>query len=155
MKSLITIVFIPFLIISAKAQNIHPMHIAMVSVIFEDPAKAFAYNTDTLGFEEVMYQPENYIAIGKSPSAKDGPMVLLEPTEPAGLEIAKNYKKEIYTPGTPVMSFGTKDIYQTTAELKKKSVRLKKDNVKTDWGHTDVFDDSNGNYIQLIQMNDP
>lgn len=47
-------------------QNNHPMKIAMVSVFVEDPVKAFKYYTEVLGFEEVMYSPENYIVIVKS-----------------------------------------------------------------------------------------
>ncbi len=65
-----------------------------------------------------MYSPENYIAIVKSPLESDGTILLLEPTEPGGLEIAKEYKQELYELGIPVISFS-----------------------------------SNGNYIQLIQLN--
>ena len=129
------------------------MHIAMVSVFVEDPTKAFEYYTETLGFEEVMYQPEAYIAIVKSAMAEDGPMLLLEPTEPGGLEIAKKYKKELYDMGIPVMSFGAEDIYKTAEELKAKGVVFKKEVTQTEWGYDAVFDDGNGNYLQLIQMN--
>lgn len=134
-------------------QNQHPMKVAMVSIFIEDPSEAFKHYTDVLGFEEVMYSPENHLAIVKSPLDKNGVTILLEPTEPGGLEIARKYKQELYTLGIPVITFSSDDILKTTDELKKKGVRFKKDPVKTDYGYEAVFDDSNGNYIQLIQMN--
>ncbi|PKQ64060.1 hypothetical protein BZG01_15245 [Labilibaculum manganireducens] len=130
------------------------MKIAMVSVFVEDPVKAFKYYTEVLGFVEVMYSPENYLAIVKSPMEGNGTTLLLEPTEPDGIEIAKQYKKKLYEMGIPVISFSATDIYETAAELKKKGVRFKKDPVKTDYGCEAIFDDSNGNYIQLFQLNE-
>jgi len=134
-------------------QNKYPMKIAMVSVFVEDPVKAFQYYTEVLGFEEVMYSPENYIAIVKSPLDTNGTSLLLEPTEPGGIEVAKKYKQELYSLGLPVISFSSDDILETVNELKKKGVIFKKDPVKTDYGYEAIFDDSNGNYIQLIQLN--
>jgi predicted enzyme related to lactoylglutathione lyase len=133
-------------------QNEHPMRISMVSVFVEDPVKAFKYYTEVLGFEEVMYSPENYLAIVKSPLDSNGIFLLLEPTEPGGIEIAKEYKQELYSLGIPVITFSSNDILKTVDELKKKGVNFKKDPVKTDYGYEAIFDDSNGNYIQLIQL---
>lgn len=134
-------------------QNKHPMKIAMVSVFVEDPAKAFKYYTETLGFEEVMFSPENYLAIVKSPLDGHETYLLLEPTEPGGIEIAKEYKQKLYELGVPVISFGSDDIQKTVDELKEKGVSFKKDLEKTDYGYEAIFDDANGNYIQLIQLN--
>lgn len=133
-------------------QTKNSMKIAMVSVFVEDPVKAFKFYTEVLGFEEVMYSPENYLAIVKSPLDSLGVSLLLEPTEPGGLEIAKTYKKEIYALGLPVIIFSTAAIHETVDELKQKGVIFKKEVTKTDYGYEAVFDDSNGNYIQLIQM---
>jgi predicted enzyme related to lactoylglutathione lyase len=99
-----------------------------------------------------MYSPEDYIAIVKSPLEGSGTYILLEPTEPGGIEIAKEFKKTIYDMGMPVISFSSDDIHLTVKELKEKGVVFKKDPVKTDFGYEAVFDDSNGNYIQLIQL---
>tara|TARA_R110001583_G_scaffold63217_1_gene185254 strand:- start:1704 stop:2117 length:414 start_codon:yes stop_codon:yes gene_type:complete len=134
-------------------QNKHPMKIAMVSVFVEDPVKAFKYYTKVLGFEEVMYSPENYLAIVKSPLDTNGVSLLLEPLEPGGLEIAKKYKHELYKIGMPVISFSAVDIQKTFEELKAKGVKFKKEPTKTDYGFEAVFDDDNGNYIQLYQLN--
>lgn len=134
------------------AQNKHPMKIGMVSVFVADPAKAFKYYTEVLGFAEVMFQPEHYIAIVKSPLDGNGTSILLEPTEPGGIEICRKYKKELYEMGMPVITFSANDIEKTAAELKEKGVVFKKDPTKTEWGYEAVFDDDNGNYIQLIQV---
>ena len=152
MKIFLTLVTLILISFNTMGQNEHPMRISMVSVFVEDPVKAFKYYTEVLGFEEVMYSPENYIAIVKSPLDRDGTILLLEPTEPGGIEIAKEYKKQLYSMGIPVISFGADDILKTADELKKKGVVFKKDPVKTDYGYEAIFDDANGNYIQLIQL---
>jgi catechol 2,3-dioxygenase-like lactoylglutathione lyase family enzyme len=135
------------------AQNKHPMQVAMVSIFVEDPSKAFDYYTNVLGFEEVMFSPENYIAIVKSPLGEEATNILLEPTEPNGIQVAIDYKKKLYEMGIPVISFSAKDIHATAEELKQKGVKFQKDPVKTDYGYEAVFDDDNGNYIQLLQLN--
>jgi catechol 2,3-dioxygenase-like lactoylglutathione lyase family enzyme len=144
-----------FLIISTSnimAQNKHPMQVAMVSILVDDPVKAFEYYTQTLGFEEVMYSPENYIAIIKSPLGDGETNILLEPTGPNGIQVAIDFKKKIYEMGLPIITFKSPDIFKTVEELKDKGVAFKKDPVKTDYGFEAVFDDDNGNYIQLIQL---
>ncbi|APG61384.1 hypothetical protein LPB144_05420 [Christiangramia salexigens] len=129
------------------------MKIAMVSVLVKDPVKAFKYYTEVLGFEEYMYSPENYIAIVKSPLDGDGTTILLEPIGPGGIEIASKFKHEIYDMGMPVITFSAPDIQKTYEELKAKGVKFKKEPTKTDYGYEAVFDDDNGNYIQLIEWN--
>ena len=100
-----------------------------------------------------MCSSENYIAIVKSPLECNGTTILLEPTEPGGIEIAKKYKQELYAMGIPVISFSSDNIQKTAEELKKKDVKFKKDPQKTDYGYEAVFDDAQCNYIQLIQIN--
>ena len=152
MRSLFVILSVIFMAMNTTSQNKHPMKVAMVSIFVADPVKAFEYYTEVLGFEEVMFSPESYIAIVKSPLTAEGPMILLEPTEPGGIEIARKYKKELYSMGIPVITFSSDDIYKTVDELKGKGVVFKKDPVKTDYGIEAVFDDSNGNFIQLLQL---
>lgn len=132
--------------------NKHPIKVAMVSVLVKDPIKAFKFYTEILGFEKVMYSPENYLAIVKSPLAPNGVNILLEPTEPGGIEIAKKFKTEIYKMGIPIISFSSENIEATVKELKEKGVAFKKEITKNDWGTDAVFDDDNGNYIQLYQL---
>ncbi len=152
MRPYIYLFFFILTINGSLAQHQFPMKIGMVSVFVEDPAAAFNYYTQTLGFEEVMFSPENYIAIVRSPLARDGVQLLLEPTEPGGLEIAKKYKKELYELGIPVISFATSNIHKTYEELASKGVRFTQAPSKTDFGYSAVFDDAHGNYIQLYQL---
>ena len=152
MKRLQIIGIIVFITISTMGQNKYPMRISMVSILVEDPVKAFKYYTEILGFEEVMYSPENYIAIVRSPLDTDGVIILLEPTEPEGIAEAKQYKKKLYDMGIPVITFSSDSIFKTVSELKRKGVKFLKDPEITEFGHQAIFDDSNGNYIQLIQL---
>lgn len=153
MKTLLTIITITALSLNAMGQNKHPMKIEMVSILVADPVKAFKYYTEVLGFEEVMYSPGNFIAIVKSPLGTNGTSILLEPTGPGGIDIAKKFKSELYALGIPVITFSAVDIENTVMELKSKGVVFKKDPVKTSYGYEAVFDDDNGNFIQLIQLN--
>ncbi len=152
MKQLFVLILMTFVTFQTMGQNKHPMKVAMVSVFVADPVKAFEYYTEVLGFEEVMYSPENYIAIVKSPEDREGVTILLEPTEPNGIQVAIDYKKKLYEMGIPVITFSAADIEATVKELKEKGVKFKKDPAKTDYGYEAVFDDANGNYIQLIQL---
>ena len=127
----------------------HPMKVEMVSIFVTDPVKAFAYYVEKLGFTEVMYSPEHRLAIVESPYSENGPAILLEPT---GIEIAKRYKTELYEKGIPVITFSSEDIYKTVDELQNLGVIFKKEPTKTAYGFEAVFDDDNGNYIQLIQV---
>lgn len=130
----------------------HPMRLSMVSIFVADPAKAFRYYTEVLGFAEVMFVPDAYLAIVKSPQSDSDVSILLEPTEPGGIEIAGKYKEELYQLGVPVMTFSAEDIHATVEELKGRGVTFRKDPVKTDYGYEAVLDDDNGNYLQLIQL---
>lgn len=153
MKFLPALIFIITLTLNTMGQHNHPMKIAMVSVLVDDPVKAFKYYTEVLGFKEVMYFPENYIAIVKSPLDTNGVSILLEPIAPGGIEAAIQYKSTLYEMGIPVITFSALNIAETTKELKSKGVVFRKDPAKTDYGFEAIFDDNNGNYIQLIQLN--
>ena len=128
-------------------KNKYPMDIAMVSILVQDPVKAFQYYTEVLGFEEVMYDLDNHLAIVKSTIVSGGAAILLEPSENGDFPIAKEYKTKIYEMGLPVISFSSENLSETVKELKSKGVKFKKDLTKTDWGYEAVFDDDNGNFI--------
>lgn len=134
--------------------NKHPMKVAMVSILVDDPIKAFQFYTEILGFEKVMYQPEHFLAIVQSPSEGDDTHILLEPTGPGGYKEVVDFKKKINSLGLPVIIFSSDDIEKTVEELKSKGVKFTKDITKTDYGHEAIFDDTNGNFIQIIQMNE-
>lgn len=151
-RPLLYVIFVMILAVNAPAQLRHPMKVAMVSVLVDDPIKAFHYYTEVLGFQKVQFEPEKYIAVVRSPLDTNGVTILLEPGTLSGIEAVINFKKTLYEMGLPVITFSTSDIRETVKELKQKGVVFKKEPVKTDYGYEAVFDDNNGNYIQLIQI---
>jgi len=125
------------------------MKISMTSIHVDDPYDAFTFYTETLGFKEQMFVPEADLAIVVSPEDPDGTALLLEPSNNP---IAKNYKAGLYEEGLPAIVFGVKDIQKEYERLKEAGVVFKKAPAKTDWGYEAVFDDTCGNFIQLVQM---
>lgn len=74
------------------------MKIAMTSVPVIDPIAAFKFYTETLGFVEKLYMPEQYNSIVVSPEEKDGTTLLLEPRGGFGSD---KYYQGIYDKGCP------------------------------------------------------
>ncbi|MFC2164550.1 VOC family protein [Acidobacteriota bacterium] len=127
------------------------MKIKLVSVFVNSPVDAFKFYTEVLGFKEKMYIPEAYLAIVVSPEDPDGTQLLLEPNDHP---IAKTYQKGIYKEGLPVIVLSVEDIQKEYHRLKKLGVVFKKEPIKQEWGIEAVFDDTCGNYIQLVQTED-
>ncbi|MHA2289819.1 MAG: VOC family protein [Promethearchaeota archaeon] len=126
------------------------MKIQMVSVYVNDPIKAFKYYTEILGFVEVLFIPEAYLAIVASPEDPSGTTILLEPNENP---IASTYQEGIYKSGYPCIVLGSTDIEKDYEDLKSKGVKFTKPPTKTDWGIEAIFDDTFGNFIQISQVN--
>ena len=127
------------------------MKIKLVSVFVNSPVEAFKFYTEVLGFQEKMYVPEAYIAIVVSPKDPDGTQLLLEPNNHP---IAKTYQEGIYKEGLPVIIFEVEDIQKEYERLKSLGVVFKHGPTEQDWGIEAVFDDSCGNYVQILQTKD-
>lgn len=125
------------------------MKIAMTSVHVDDPIKAFKFYTEVLGFAERLYMPEYFLAIVASPEEVNGTGLLLEPSDNP---IAKAYKEGLYHSELPCIVFGVEDAQQEYERLKARGVVFKQEPTKTDFGTTAVFDDTQGNLIQIHQM---
>lgn len=126
------------------------MKIAMVSVFVDDPVgKAYKFYTEVLGFNSRMYVPEAYLAIVASPEEPNGTGLLLEPNNNP---IAKNYQDALYSEGLPCITMGVADTQKEYERLKNLGVKFKQEPTKQDWGIEAVFDDTCGNYIQIVQM---
>lgn len=85
------------------------MKITVTSVMVDDQAKALAFYTDILGFEEKNDVPlgEHRWLTAVSPDAPDGVELLLEPDQhPA----AKPFKAALVHDGIPAMSFRVEDV---------------------------------------------
>lgn len=125
------------------------MKVALVSVFVDDPNKAHAYYTGTLGFISRMHMPDQWIAIVASPEEPNGTGILLEPNHNT---IAKTYQSALRDAALPCITFGVADLQAEFEKLKARGVVFKSEPRKTDYGHEAVFDDSCGNYIQLVQV---
>lgn len=125
------------------------MKIAMTSVHVNDPAAAFKFYTEVLGFAERLFMPEANLAIVTAPDDPGGTGLLLEPSDNP---IAKAYQTGLYNAGMPVIVLGTTDIQQDYERLKARGVVFKQTPTKAQMGTEAVFDDTCGNFVQLFQV---
>ena len=142
------------LFVGTESSDIPPtetpaMTIAMTSVFVDDPVRAFEFYTEVLGFEEVQFIPEAYLAVVISPEQPNGTALLLEPNQNP---IASRFQKEIYEAGIPVIVFGTTDIQAEYERLTALGVEFPREPVETDFGTMADFDDTFGNLIRLVQQ---
>ena len=124
------------------------MHIALCSIFVEDPIKAFKYYTEVLGFKEKMFMPDMKIAIVTAPDQPNGTAIILEPDANLG---ARKFREGVYNAALPWFVCGTKDIQKEYEELKKKGVKFRKPPEKTPFETQALFDDAQGNLVQLLQ----
>ena len=127
------------------------MRIEMTGVFVNDPLEAHAFYTNVLGFVEVMYVPDANLAIVASSEEPEGTSLLLEPK---GTEWARVYHKELYDSGLPSIVFSVDDIADEYERLKNLGVKFSMDPTKQDFGIQAVFDDTCGNYIMLVELNE-
>ncbi|EKE26398.1 MAG: hypothetical protein ACD_4C00304G0006 [uncultured bacterium (gcode 4)] len=125
------------------------MKISLVSVIVDDPLKAFKFYTEILGFMEKMYIPEAQLAIVVSSEDPDGTGLLLEPNNNP---ISKDFQTAIYNQDLPVIVFWTNDIKKEYDRLKDLGVVFRGEPEKTEWWTQVLFEDTCGNLIQLHQV---
>ncbi len=125
------------------------MKITMVSIIVNDPLKAYAFYTETLGFVRRMFVPDARLAIVTAPEDPDGTGLLLEPNDhPA----SKAFQQTMYSEGFPVMVFSVTDIHETYARLKEKGVAFRKEPTQAEWGgYEAILDDTCGNLLLITQ----
>jgi catechol 2,3-dioxygenase-like lactoylglutathione lyase family enzyme len=124
------------------------LKIKMTGVFVDDPVEAFRYYTEVLGFQELMFIPEAYIAIVVSPEQPDGTGLLLEPCDD---EIARPYRTILYEKGLPCITFGTDDIQADYQRLKARGVVFRGEPHANEYGIEVNFEDGFGNIIQLHQ----
>ena len=120
----------------------------MCSVHVRDPAAAFGFYTDTLGFLELMAMPEHRLFIVKSPEDRDGVALLLEPSDNP---IAAAYREGLYDSGLPAIVFGVPDVAAEFERLSALGVRFTREPATDASGTSAVFDDTSGNLVQLHQ----
>ncbi len=125
------------------------MKIGMTSVFVNDPHAAFKVYTEVLGFVKRLYLPEMRLAIVASAEDPTGTGLLLEPDDHP---LAKAYQQGLYGLGMPVITLTVPDLQSEYERLMALGVVFKKTPTKTDWGLEAIFDDTCGNFIQVVQM---
>ena len=125
------------------------MRISLTSVYVDDQAKALAFYTDVLGFpkrRDIPLGGDSWLTV-VSPSAPDGPELLLEP---AGRPAVKPYRDALVADGIPLAQFAVDDVKAEYDRLCAAGVEFTQ--APTDFGTftVAVFDDTCGNLIQLI-----
>lgn len=123
------------------------MKIGIVSVFVDDPVAAFKFYTEVLGFKEKVFIPEKWIAIVVSAQDPDGTQLMLEPNHNS---IAKRYQTALYAKGLPCMVFFAKNVKQEFERLTGLGVKFRKEPRKTKEGVMALFEDGQGNIIQLL-----
>jgi predicted enzyme related to lactoylglutathione lyase len=124
------------------------MRVKMCSIHVTDPADAFTFYTQTLGFEELLVIPDAHLYIVRSPEDRDGVGLLLEPSDNP---IARAYKEGVYELGIPTIVFGVKDVQTEYERLKSLDVMFIGEPTADESGTHAVFDDTCGNYVQIHQ----
>jgi predicted enzyme related to lactoylglutathione lyase len=125
------------------------MKITMTSIFVDDPIKAHKFYTDILGFQSREYVPEAQLAVVVSPEDPNGTALLLEPR---GDSFAKEYQEQVYSAGLPVIVFGVDDLAAELERLNGLGVKFREDLTKVEWGIQNLFEDSFGNLIMLVEV---
>lgn len=126
------------------------MKVIFTSVFVKDQEKALAFYTEKLGFIK-----KHDIPLGKfkwltvvSPEDPEGVEVLLEPNDNP---VAETYQKAIYEQGIHAASFSVENIETEFKKLKELNVKFLMEPTKMGEITVAVFDDTCGNFIQIMQ----
>ncbi len=126
------------------------MRIVVSSIFVDDQDKALAFYTMKLGFikkTEIPMEHMRWLTV-VSPSATDGPELVLEPD---GHPAVKPFKDALVRDGIPFTSFGVDDVRAEYERLREAGVRFTQPPVAMGPVTTAVLEDTCGNLIQLAQ----
>lgn len=126
------------------------MQVKVTSVPVLDQGKALAFYTDVLGFvkkHDIPMGEYRWLTV-VSPESPDGVEILLEPM---GFAPAKVYQKQLHDAGIPWTAFEVTDIQKEYERLEKLGVTFKSKPQKMGPVMLAAFDDSCGNWIQLVE----
>ena len=127
------------------------MRITITGVYVDDQESALAFYTDVLGFElkhNVPVGEHAWITV-VSPTAPDGPELLLEPI---GHPAVKPYRDALAEDGIPLAQFGVDDVQAEYERLTALGVTFTQPPTDYEDLVMAVFDDTCGNLI-MIQSN--
>ncbi|MBC1458796.1 VOC family protein [Listeria newyorkensis] len=130
------------------------MRINLASVFVDDQEKALRFYTEILGFvkkEDVPITEKFRWITVVSKEEPDGVELVLEPDENPAVG---PFKTSLYAQGVPFTSFAVDDVYEEHERLRGLGVVFTKDPVSHGQVTLAVFDDTCGNLIQIMQMNE-
>lgn len=125
------------------------MRISLTSVYVDDQAKALAFYTDVLGFlkhHDIPLGDASWLTV-VSPSAPDGPELLLEPADHPAV---KPYRDALLADGIPSAQFAVDDVEAEYQRLAAAGVEFTQPPTDLGTATVAVFDDTCGNLIQLV-----
>ena len=126
------------------------MQVKVTSVPVLDQSKALTFYTDVLGFvtkHDIPMGEYRWLTL-VSPESPDGVEILLEPM---AFPPAKVYQKALHDAGIPWTAFEVTDIQKEYERLEKLGVTFKAKPQKMGPVMLAAFDDSCGNWIQLVE----
>lgn len=118
----------------------------MCSIHVTDPAHAYRFYTDVLGFDTLMAMPEHHLFVVQAPGQDVG--LLLEPSDNP---LASAYRVGLYEQKLPVMVFSTTDLDGEIERLSAQGVSFVGEKFSDETGSYINLDDTVGNLIQLHQ----
>ncbi|MCI4669181.1 MAG: VOC family protein [Bacteroidia bacterium] len=129
------------------------MRIKIVSIPVSDQQKALDFYTDILGFVKKVDMPlsegNRWLTL-VSKYDQDGPELLLEPA-PVHYAPSKVYQDELKKSGIPWTQFYVDNVQEEYDRLSKLGVEFSMKPTEMGTVVVAVFDDTNGNYIQLVE----
>jgi len=129
------------------------MRIYITSIPIADYDKALTFYTKVLGFkkkrDDAMGEGIRFITV-VSPEDPDGPELLLEPN--ADYHGIKALRDALAEDGIPITSFAVDDVQKEYERLQDLGVQFTQKPLSEGGWTTAVFDDTNGNLIELAEV---
>ena len=126
------------------------MQIKFISVMVEDQEHALKFYTSILGFQKMAdlpMGPYRWLTV-TSPDGIPGVELVLEPM---GFAPARVYQKALFEAGIPITALVSKDILADIKHLKSLGVKFHGEPENTGVITSVVFEDTCGNFINLVQ----
>jgi catechol 2,3-dioxygenase-like lactoylglutathione lyase family enzyme len=129
------------------------MRIYITSIPVADYNKALTFYMEVLGFQKKQDIPlgegMRFITL-VSPEDPDGPQLLLEPN--ADYHGIKALREALAEDGIPITSFAADDVQAEYERLQKLGVTFTQKPLSQGGRTTAVFDDTNGNLIEIAEV---
>ncbi len=130
------------------------MRISIISIPVQDQEKALQFYTQKLGFVVKLDLPlgggNRWLTL-VSEEQPDGPELLLEPS-PLHFAPAKTYQSALYDAGIPYTQFNVGNVEEEYERLTSLGVSFSAKPMDAGAAKLAVFNDTCGNYIQLVEM---